>query len=73
MCVERLGGSFRLKALRGSTARTPDFSRHEIIRKETSALKIAVLDDYQNILGNLVDWSRIQQSSVQIFTDHLAD
>ncbi len=36
-------------------------------------MKIAVLDDYQNILGNLVDWSRIPQSSVQIFTDHLAD
>ena len=36
-------------------------------------MKIAVLDDYQDILRDLVDWNRIPGSKVAIFTDHLDD
>lgn len=34
-------------------------------------MKIAVLDDYQDIMRNLVDWNRIPGGQVTIFNDHL--
>ena len=45
----------------------------ELLRLETS-VKIAVLDDYQNVALRMADWSRIiQRAEVTVFNDHLAD
>jgi phosphoglycerate dehydrogenase-like enzyme len=37
------------------------------------ALKVAVLDDYQNVAGKFADWSAIKDAEVRIFTDHLSE
>jgi phosphoglycerate dehydrogenase-like enzyme len=37
------------------------------------ALKVAVLDDYQNVAGKFADWSAIKDAEVKVFTDHLSD
>ena len=37
------------------------------------ALKVAVLDDYQNVAGKFADWSAIKDAGVSIFTDHLSE
>jgi len=37
-------------------------------------MKIAVLDDYQNVALSMADWSRVsKQADVTVFNDHLAD
>jgi phosphoglycerate dehydrogenase-like enzyme len=37
-------------------------------------MRIAILDDYQNVAGDFADWSRLPATeTLTIFTDHLAD
>jgi len=37
-------------------------------------MRIAILDDYQNVSGDFADWARLpSDASLTIFTDHLAD
>ena len=38
------------------------------------ALKIAILDDYQNVALIMADWSALpRRAEIPIFNDHLAD
>jgi phosphoglycerate dehydrogenase-like enzyme len=37
-------------------------------------MKVAILDDYQNVALRLADWSRVQRhAEITVFNDHLAD
>jgi len=37
-------------------------------------MKIAILDDYQNVALDLADWSAVaSRADITVFTDHLAD
>ncbi len=38
------------------------------------AMRVAILDDYQNVALGLADWSPVEEkASIQVFTDHLSD
>ena len=37
-------------------------------------MKVAILDDYQNVALQLADWSAVRQhAEITVFNDHLAD
>ena len=37
-------------------------------------MKVAILDDYQNVALRLADWSAVaRRSEITVFTDHVAD
>ena len=37
-------------------------------------MKIAILDDYQNVALTLADWSRVAgKAEITVFTDHVSD
>jgi lactate dehydrogenase-like 2-hydroxyacid dehydrogenase len=43
-------------------------------RQESIAMKIAILDDYQNAALTMADWSAVsEKAEITVFTDHLAD
>jgi lactate dehydrogenase-like 2-hydroxyacid dehydrogenase len=46
-------------------------SRHD---EKESAVKIAILDDYQNVALKFADWSRVaSKADITVFTDHLSE
>src|SRR6478736_8479124 len=43
-------------------------------RSEFDVMKIAILDDYQNVALTMADWSRVEgQAEITVFTDHVGD
>jgi phosphoglycerate dehydrogenase-like enzyme len=44
-----------------------------MIKNESSRIKIAILDDYQNIALQVADWSSLHHTEIQVFNDHLSD
>jgi hypothetical protein len=37
-------------------------------------MRVAILDDYQNVAMTMADWSLLQgRAEITVFTDHLAD
>src|SRR5262245_33896659 len=44
------------------------------MNSENSPMKIAILDDYQNVALKMADWSALAaRASITVFNDHLAD
>src|SRR6516162_9450803 len=44
------------------------------MKSESSPMKIAILDDYQNVALKMADWSALAaRADITIFNDHLAD
>src|ERR1700756_2500007 len=44
------------------------------MNSESSPMKIAILDDYQNVALKMADWSALAaKADITIFDDHLAD
>jgi phosphoglycerate dehydrogenase-like enzyme len=53
------------------TAGLTNTSRHD---ENGSAVKIAILDDYQNVALQFADWSRVaSKADITVFTDHLSE
>src|SRR6201997_1653772 len=43
-------------------------------REKASAVKIAILDDYQNVALTFADWPRVQsKADITVFNDHLSE
>src|SRR5262247_4609015 len=44
------------------------------MNSERSTMRIAILDDYQNVALNMADWSALAaRADIAVFDDHLAD
>jgi phosphoglycerate dehydrogenase-like enzyme len=43
-------------------------------RSEFDVMKMAILDDYQNVALTMADWSRVEsEAEITVFTDHVGD
>src|ERR1700722_3169662 len=43
-------------------------------RQELKAMKVAILDDYQNVALGMADWSGVtERAEITVFTDHVVD
>ena len=41
---------------------------------KSEPVRIAILDDYQNVARSMADWSALEdRASITVFNDHLAD
>lgn len=64
----------------GQLARLNDASDHHLVRADVfvpqhdslNTMKIAILDDYQNVARDLADWDSLD-GEVIVFTEHIAD
>src|SRR5580658_4170233 len=57
----------------GRGSEGPSFRRNAMPSKQ-ERVRIAVLDDYQNVALSLADWSTLdERATVTVFNDHLAD
>src|SRR5258708_24172573 len=78
-CVSRtaglpnIGTSYRTSRLASHRRAACQCSAHNFPRGNR-ALKVAILDDYQNVALSLADWSSVaSRAEITVFNDHVAD